>query len=393
MKRVDYSNRGNAADKARTALVQTMLGKETAGRLPPKVLEQFKGVFEGKQIPRSKTVLPSRQFMEGFAAACEKEPIGEAVRRLGRLIELNAPKMMIDGEIDGIAHQIGMLLHIAGKSPRPSAYLKFLSSPDLKLADFFDGMEILAQRQDISFEPLEPSALETGTRLVEAITEYGISRECMTDFLCERIVGVVEGIGGNTGSFDSSDILIPQIFGQVFEQYGIYYYQKQKALLRFDRIFRHGRTRIYVLNGHSFMNKKGWGGLAIGGDCSDILLTSESKRSLQHELQHLFDSRIGVGGEQAGKEFRAKLAQIAFTDVEEAKEKERLKANILLDIVMDRPDWSGHHAADLKLLDTMVHGRKEDLPWHERALWYLNREYKRLCGLSYEQIMGPFARN
>lgn len=384
--------------KVRRLLAETVLGKERAERLPPELLDRLKTAFEGKRIPRSKTSMPSDGYLDSLAAICRNDRMSNALRRFDLLLKMNAPEPILESEIDIMVKRIGDVVGAAGRAHLPSAYMMFLSRPELDTVYFTAAMEVFADRRDISFTPVDPEGMETGSEIIRSVKESGIEGKALSDHLRDHLPGIIAKLRKEEGQGEHLQspqelMEVSRLHGEclyeLLHPYGLYFNEVEAVLLQFKKSFTEGGIRGYVLNDPSYLREKGYGGIAIG---HDFLLASDNEGVLQHELQHIFDSLIGVRGGKIDREVRARLGAIAFSEKGEGNDavslKERLFYNTWRKQEGDDPVYL---EADYEVVSLMCHGRiGQGLSWRERAMHHLNRFYKFSCGLTYDQIVKPF---
>jgi hypothetical protein len=141
------------------------------------------------------------------------------------------------------------------------------------------------------------------------------------------------------------------------------------------------------------------------GDAT-ALLASEDERTLQHELQHVFDkityveSEVGARGRRGeearanllGMEYRARLAEMAFAHdldkVEDAMQEARENAALEVPIP-ERAEMRVQIEAD-RLVCAKLGRHKNGAAIRRAAAKLLDQAYRQAYGLTYSQIVEPF---
>jgi hypothetical protein len=178
-------------------------------------------------------------------------------------------------------------------------------------------------------------------------------------------------------------------------------------MLRFGKMFKEGPIEGYVVLKPERLRSYGYEAMTTADiDDPTALLASEKEHTLQHELQHLFDKIIyvesalrtmadGTGETRRNllsMEYRARLAEMAFThDLELVEDAMR---EVHDNLGMEEPG-GGDEMLIRTEADAMVHermGRFMRGPALKRvARSLLDQAYRQAYGLTYSQIVEPFA--
>ena len=184
------------------------------------------------------------------------------------------------------------------------------------------------------------------------------------------------------------------------------YQTRSGLMLRFGKMFKEGPIEGYVVLKPERLRSYGYEALTSADiDDATALLASEREHTIQHELQHMFDKIIyvesalrtmedGTGETRSnllGMEYRARLAEMAFTHdlglVEDALGEVR-------DSIAEapaRPDEMAIRVAADRLVHDKMGRCQRGAALRRLARRLLDQAYRQAYGLTYSQIVEPFA--
>lgn len=184
------------------------------------------------------------------------------------------------------------------------------------------------------------------------------------------------------------------------------YLARGGALLRFGRMFKEGPIEGYVVLKPERLRSYGYEAVATRHiDDPTVLLASDREHTIQHELQHMFDKiiyvagAIGAGKDESeepspnllGMEYRARLAELAFTHDDELVEDamREVRDNVALEADAS-PEMRVRTRADQLVHDKLRRYRRAAAirPVSRRLL---DQAYRQAYGLTYSQIVEPFS--
>jgi hypothetical protein len=219
-----------------------------------------------------------------------------------------------------------------------------------------------------------------------------------------------------------ADIAISEL-----SKYGLFFIQEENDLIvpiPFESYTRLGLFDIISVDECDFLIKHKAGAMFIPilhGGC--LIVPSKDLDAVNHELQHLFDNLILVQGNMEEREYRAFLAELAFTQSPHKRyilsmgaiQPEFLPLIILHDDYEDQrkktPSWVTKRFWENKKETPHAFAMEKILMEFEKAgkmssvlevppksiitqfsMKLLNDAYKELYGLTYNEILGPFRK-
>ncbi len=190
---------------------------------------------------------------------------------------------------------------------------------------------------------------------------------------------------------------------ELLENLGVYRLFKDGSYLPlpFSQSFVLGNVPGYVI-AEGELKKAGFNGLAFG---SDMLFDSDEEMVIHHELQHVFDTSLGINDTTVGAEYRAFLSELVFTkDLSSviSREFEPYVDGIFVEMKIadalfkkkekNIPSRLAHSYARYKIFKQLGElsssSDLESIRIKSREL--LNAEYNRLAGMSYDEIIRIF---
>lgn len=117
-----------------------------------------------------------------------------------------------------------------------------------------------------------------------------------------------------------------------------------------------------------------------------LLVTDDSERIMQHELQHIFDDLIKLKTGIRDREYRACLASLVFGRDREETYENIYRFNRFLGGGMLHSENDGYdYAVNLIMKNIKKMGGRKKLK--EKSLFLLNENYLKHTGLNYEEIV------
>ena len=309
---------------------------------------------------------------------------------------------------------------LALRSSRPEAYLRFIMRPDFDFEDFKQAAPIFIDRWEITFEPLAREKMQKGIQLArlvnrgtdsddEQIARHFIERLKKENKLVRfgrdeeaedlvQCAGLLTSAIINDRSRGYSAVMrvlgygnirldlekekpwelfhsLPDEIRELLLEIGLI--RATEKLTTFEERFSKGQLNGFLLTDPSILpNIDGF--TLYGTFHFDMFLFTESQRVVQHELQHLFDRTIALNDAGWRHERRAKLAEACFALGTSAKDNENEE-------IFDHfPRGMGRAGEEHLLAERSL----KNSAGKEREL--LNSDYKKACGLTYDEILEPF---
>lgn len=177
-------------------------------------------------------------------------------------------------------------------------------------------------------------------------------------------------------------------------------------MLRFGKMFKEGPIEGYVVLRPQKLRSYGYEGMTTADiDDPTALLASDTEHTMQHELQHVFDKIVyvesaltsmedGTGETRRNMlsmEYRARLAEMAFAHPSDLVEESMREVRETIAL-----DESQGESMDIRAqADGMVYQRmgrfKKGGTLKRMARKLLDQAYRQAYGLTYTQIVEPFA--
>lgn len=335
---------------------------------------------------------------------------------------------------EDIPGYIWALAELCEKSSKPVEYMEFLSITK-RTETFIESMGFLAKREGFSIGMLRPISEEESEgadvilRLLKDGSDYAL--HCLANILVEgrefsaASMYVYWAIANLTGDVKQCRRLCEETDRRIMlsgrdkkllslgrhgfaslNLPGLVYHNRK--LFRITKTFDGGNFLIRVLAESERIPHDGFAAYHEDTESGTIpiVLKQDSEFVLQHELQHGFDylwdgnvcHDLGVGSEK-----RAFLASLAFMQSEDGfgdmlymfryMEAKLVMATLFGEKVTDI------HAKALKIIGDAVGyvplAENQNISFQKakaRAMELLNEEYRKLTGLTYDEIVEPFRK-
>ncbi len=417
--------------------------KPKTRKLAETIQRRFEAKLEGIQLPED----PARRktFIE---CACEifKNLGGQFwIERSERMAELNAPDNILEGNLEILEKKLDRLreiIDICRNSSGQMDYLQFIGRFNFNIHFFLSSVGLFAEDRKPVFSDVPEEKKAVGMEMLRLIKDG--SRDALN-----KLISILEREtsgrdGQSTWDLDISEleatiaitlwkddeevweamaeqspkktselldffetyggadtIKNPEVTNMFLSEYGIYLCIDEKLngkLLTFDKLFRKGVLNCYLINPEDVVQQTDTTAemtayLIAGGwvSHSDILLISHEGMAaddsmLQHKLQLLFDELVDIGGNPLNREIRAFLAALAFSEETGAALQELHKLASLPPIGQNYAEATDWALDRIRHLDSAKQIK-------ETARKLLNEEYRKACGLTYDEILEPFRKD
>lgn len=405
--------------------------------MPEEIQRRLEVQLEGIVLPPDSG--PRRDFRASLGRI-SINLLGRDVAMLDTLL-FRAPKSIVDGQLCLIERRLGDLRRIAGlsqNSQAPLAFLRFLARPALSPRHFLGSAGNFSGARKTEFTDVPAELCETGKALLhllrgrpenylsalvrtlrDAFARDGLDDSCMVQevaaFITRDQAGLLATLEEeHPGLYDeykqhlallaayrdrfpdqeNKSFLMAHI---LLANYGLLLLEEEEpVLLPFHRRCTIGHMQGYVIDDQEYFRKRKIGGFARG---SIMVLRSDSDMIVQHELQHLFDTTCAINGNQVLREYRAKLAELAFSDSpRDVYRTMRSDARFgdFEAMLFGGSSKEPHRIANKRIIGAMrgsgIRNGASDEEFRGAALRLLNVAYKKACGLTYDQILEPFRK-
>ncbi len=422
--------------------------------LPGSIQRRFKARLRGILLPeRDKHRIRFLYELANLSARLLEPARGEAERAIGLMTRRGYREGMVREELEAIEKTFALIRDIATVSmgsSKPSDYLRLVSRPGVDIDRFVRTMWFFAGDRRIRIKHLDMeqrrmalemerlarrSSSETLRALLSQIVDRIPSpRHYASDWRVLHAFDIAAGMVRDPQVLatvlrrDHSTLIRDKAFFQLDEMReridkaredsvvqklthqfliscGIYLTDGGK-MLRFGKMFKEGPIEGYVVLKPERLRSYGYEAMTSADiDDATALLTSEKEHTMQHELQHVFDKIIyvesalrtmndGTGETRRnllGMEYRARLAEMAFThDLELVEESMREVRDNVVEEELTGDEMKIRVEADRLVYDKLRRYKKGDaLRRVSRRL--LDQAYRQAYGLTYTQIVEPFA--
>ncbi len=401
---------------------------------PKSTQDSFRAMLEGSRLPENPGQKRTfKRHFSKFAGKMLKPQMGCAMR----YIALGASDLIVESNFESLGRAFArakLLADICMHSANPPKYAALLSneyvSPSLfaSRAAFFTSREVVFS--DVPEDALKlrgillslegnPSknSIKRALRLFKKIDDSPRGMEELFFTSAYSLIPVF--LGGREGileaacelwpkkakefrELDGATMLMEEEEGKIDElpslslslgKLGLQYMHGAEGFpkfLKFKRGFSSSFSGV-IAEEPEIMHNLGISGKAIA---NFLVVDSDSKSTIQHELQHLFDSFLGFFTNSAENERRAYLGALAFAP----------DSGLLEEILIFR-SWMGNMhkilggphalAKDMIYAALKERGIKSKSPIGKiqfAALDLLNSAYKKLVGLTYAEILEPFSK-
>ena len=431
----------NQADRGTDGL-RRLMAREYAGmvdRLPESTQTKFGGLIrEGRSM---RTLLNDPMIRGAVEAIAEKRLISAfcsysrargTKRRNEATDELQGPALR---RLESAIEELRISLRLIRNSFYPRKYARFLERSNIQDYTLFSQvMWVMAKRREIHQSQLMPvstatlMAREMIMRVLQEVWEKKRNgshasttpefRSFVADKVCEKILEMQRNDGitptretitlanefsirlagemceGDrvflenhlsampSGLLDGLGIYQPR---NILQSLGIYLCVREEGyeFIRIGSSLQAGPIRVHLIDRAILLEE----GHIIGVASSDYSIGLRRWGCLQHELQHVMDTAMGIkNGNTEDNEYRAELAMIAFCEDSEAafdSMQQSIKRKL------DFPGHSAHQSARRRI----VHELEGCLPEFIAAVaqGHLSEAYRKLA-LPYSMILAPFER-
>jgi hypothetical protein len=408
--------------------------------LPEKMQDRFKELIEKIPIPNNPNA--KDRFLDSLGGMADKS-LRNAQMKMLKTHEV-VPEDMLEEELEYALRLFSTLepaIQFAYLSPKPLAYMEMLARSNYNVEEFMGSMNFFVDRKP-AFVPLTAETLTISDELARAIIAKPpeaannllplvraqlpkLKGICLDDKnLDEKEKRYVEGMAmkailygfegehirpmvdaeyqeTHDGMSMRAQLRAAKIammgMGLAFEMMvncGIFLLFENGSCVGstgFERSFRHGMISAYVTTGDGLLiGKLKARGVRAG---PNMLMLSEDPRIVQHELQHVFDGFAGIEEEKIGYEYRARLAEMAFTPDPGAAAEGIASALTILSRAYGKDKELDKEIIALTEVYRKVIIRaknSDDLRWMSRK--HLESAYLSAAKMSYDEILAPFAK-
>ncbi len=420
-------------------------------RFPKSVHDRLRSQFEGIVLPKSRS--KRNRFLENIGPLAEHVLSDQKRRAISEMPaefdESSDFQQFMAHSIERKFSGIRPVLELSLKSSNPSGYLKFLAPRGPNFIDHFEqiaGFFSTGRNTQISY--VSDKAKENRERL-RKIQEEGSFEELLSlleyanstlgwsewiehDLELYLLAGMLysdmehalrfaiekdpifETVMSSLGDTFESEIedfkargAYVQKVREMFHNLGVF--PTPEGIRDFKGILQFGIFSGYIVDKDDsiLMGRPG----VVYPHESLLVVGSDSEGVIQHELQHIFDSMV-VGDNDEDDEYRTKLAELLFVSdmtpqkwIEDRIYAIRMIAANNIRLERGEPPISPippeHEKAEKKLFidlgldilgSLLGNARPPTENLLERARQLFNDSYRRLCGLTYDEILEPFRK-
>ena len=360
-----------------------------------------------------------------------------------------------NGKIERLAKIFSLVaetVKTAQRSSKTSEYMQFLARDNFNVLPFLKSIGIFARERKIIFEEVPKEDIEIGKKVLELgrgttddslrrlaklalelhqmrNVEFGIDPEDAPDIDgvfhallafsndssralrivheqypedCAEHEMLMDEIGESEYTWCSDPKTVRAYTMNLFRDYGILIYEENDLLvpMPFQKFFKFGTLEGFIISEPELLHKTGCRGVAMTNTEKGVmLLDSDDEDIVHHELQHLFDDLISVGGDSVSDEYRAYLSALVFSKNPQnicrrmIPEPEEVIAMAVLNVS------SAHLKAQLRIKRQLIKAKVVAVLSHEvsdrvrdAAIRLFDKAYKKECGLTYDEILEPFKK-
>lgn len=407
-----------AATRARDMLP---LRRIINGRVRSMIEETMNGV----DVPGSAG--ERKRFLEGVGGISQKI-VGAQAGELITMCRRRARGLALNKQLESIRSELlhmRRIIKVAGKGGIPGDYATFLGRPDFDIDIFLHSAVLFGRGREVEFTQISDQVRKVRIEFLKELKKKNAEKviAILRDNLSEakddpavayEIFGLLgkdlelakallakaepkryyemkkchedkDEEGAGVLFMKEADVDTRWDVLRSLTDIGIYVNPCTAELVQFNESFSvDGISGFIAKNTNDLLKRE------MEGVSSENELIVATRSAVQHELQHVFDN-ISLTDAESGPEeegeYRAYLGELAFSE-----ERIRLCASFM-NGEDEEPEESAHYHARKRIGRLLLEKNPKNADGViSVALDLLNEAYRRICGLTYEQIIGPFGK-